>query len=344
MAVPSVRERLDAERRTLDAQYALDRVLQEESEGEGFFAALDEVDAEQDEISTAAFGWLQQCLNLHASSEARGLVAYHWTSMTLLPKYPCQSTFKLALDVPYTADRQRAVSSTLRPRPRLIRLGSPLVNAAEQVYIWDDRGTAFATWRVTSNARYDGLLAFKVCYFVEGRIPEDLSASEQAATRARLDGLFSPSYEVFYLDADLRSIEDKELLALLEPPYLSNEDGGADYNMGSRLNALYGRIDAFRFEQLCRMVREASERQLRENPIFAASAAGALERGRAYVSAKLRRIRLRMALDNEGAVALEREIALIDQVENTLPDPSVSLDSIGAIILSNQAPTGLADD
>ena len=99
-------------------------------------------------------------------------------------------------------------------------------------------------------------------YVVEARLPAGMSRSEAASWRARLDGLLPPWQDVLYVNPDLQPIHDPRILGLLEQPYCGKDQRGSDYNLGSRIEALYAFIDAAQFESLCREVRARSEASL----------------------------------------------------------------------------------
>jgi hypothetical protein len=220
----------------------------------------------------------------------------------------------------------------------VLRIGSPLMIAAEAEYRWDDRGTAFATLRVVDDVDFADFLAFKLCYFISARLPNGLSRAESTGLRARLDGLLRPRYQVVFVDPDLNPIDNPRILEMLGEPYRSSEAGGRDYNLGSRQDALYAHIDALRFEALCRRVRDTSEQMLRAEESFVSAVAEAVDRGRAYFDIRLRRLRQKLSAGIAERARVAREVELYEAALVTLADPDVTLDGIGAIVLTNRAP------
>ena len=203
---------------------------------------------------------------------------------------------------------------------------------------WDDRGTAFATWRVTERQSdiASAYLVFKLCYIVRSRLPGELASSERDAVRAQLDGVFPPRLEVIYLDHNLTKISDPALLELLKQPYVSHRDGGHDYNLGSRMDALYDVIDAVRFSELCSDVRARSEELLRSDEKFIAAVMESVETGTRRINLRLRRLRQKLSVGIENEVGLRREIAVLNRLLPVLGNPVVTLDSVGVTVLSRE--------
>lgn len=339
--IPMIRERLETERQVLDDQYALDRVLQGEDEAQYFFEQLESVDADEDEIAAATHDWIAHALQFDAQRHGANVVSYRWDpARTLLPAMPWKRQFAPGLERPLTAARRQACPPAGSAQPQLLRIGSPLLVAAERHLAWEDRGVAFATWRVVQDPLLEDTLAFKLSYVIEARLPPCLNATEVASWRARLDGLLPPAQETLHVDTELRPIQEPRTLALLEQRYCRQDRHGTDFNLGSRLQALHSVIDAVQFEALCRTVRTQSEAMLRASAEFQDRIREALERGAAKLSERLQRLRQRLAHTEAAGVRaqLAREIEQHEQARGLLSEPVIRLDAVGAFILSNRPP------
>lgn len=340
-AASTIRQRLEAERQTLDDHYALDRVLQEEDEAGEFFGHLEDTDASEGELGTATHDWLVHCLQFESQSHGPDTVIYRWDSgRTQLPELPWRQAFSGGLGRLTTTSRKVACAVSQGGRPQFLRLGSPLLLSSEQHLGWEDRGIAFATWRMVQDEDIGDYLAFKLTYVVEARLPAGMSRSEAASWRARIDGLLPPWQDVLYVNPDLQPIHDPRILGLLEQPYCGKDQRGSDYNLGSRIEALYAFIDAAQFESLCREVRARSEAMLRAYPAYQERVRQAIERGEAKLTQRIRRLKQRHAYVQEAGVheSLDREIQMHEEVVRTLSDPVIRLDATGAFVLSNRPP------
>lgn len=216
------------------------------------------------------------------------------------------------------------------------------MQAVEKEYQWDDRGTAFGTWRQLLTEDQDDWIAFKLCYIVEARLPSDLTSDEKRGLRARMDGYFQPWVEELYVDEALQVIEDEERLGLLSLPYNSPETRGRDHNLGNRQECLFSLVEPGRFEQLCEAVRKSSETWLRERVDFKLAIEQAVARGQVDIDRRTRRLHQRQlnrrrTNDHEDA-GLAREIELNTMLAEALHNPVVTLDAIGIIVLSGSAP------
>jgi ATP-dependent helicase HepA len=244
-----------------------------------------------------------------------------------------------------------------RPDVRLVRPGFPFVDAVERFLRWDDRGAAFATWRMDpARPAEPGFewLGFRLCYVVEA--DHEAAARVLAAhgfgedqwsaanLRRRADALLPPWLEVRHVDAALVEVHDPALLELLKRPYDTRPRpaGGRDYNLGSRWDALTSVIAEDEFAVLCRRVREHSERLLRESDAFQTQVARAAARARAVMDERSARLRRRAeAIGREGGridPAIAIEIAANEAIVAAVEYPAVRLDAIGFFVLAGYPP------
>jgi ATP-dependent helicase HepA len=344
-AIPVVRQRLFDERLRLDDQYALDRVIQEEEAANSFCDAIEVAEGDEEQLGRDAKAWFVGCLHFDLKGDLNRTFQVRWEQgYTLLPARPWAEVFGPGVVGRHTFSRRLALTD---PEPvQLLRVGSLLYRAAERHLAWEDRGTAFATWRWIPDHEQQEWVAFKLCYVVQGRLAVEVTAAELQALRARLDGYLPPWLEVIYIDPALTLVTDPERLALLEQPYRAATNRGKDFNLSSRLQALYQVIDAAQFHDVCHAARDHAESWLRAQKHFQRAVSDAVERGRADLERRIHRLKLRtQAQLTEGQTesGLRREIELSELMLVALQEPEVHLDSIGAIVVSGRQPVGASD-
>ena len=121
-------------------------------------------------------------------------------------------------------------------------------------YKWDDRGTAFATWRKILPPNEPETMFFKLCYVVSAtgdvviQAPQeenDLNIEEETAFLSKLESYFQPWTEVMYVDSALNVVEDPNYLELLKRPYSQEVEDYLDCNLGNDKEALFNFCNCF---------------------------------------------------------------------------------------------------
>lgn len=345
-AIATVRERLQQERERLDNQYALDRVLQDEEGAALFCQHLEDSEADEGSLAQEAKGWFADCIKFRFQETADKAFLIGWDGdYTLLPVYPWANTFRGSMTGPKTFSRQ--LSNRSKKPIQLLRVGSPLYVAAERHLKWEDRGTAFATWRLEPSLGDTTWFAFKLCYQIEGKLPEGVPFEAKSALRARLDGYLPPWAETLYVGSDLQLITDSGMLDILQRPYVAGTMSSGDLNLGSRPELLQQVIDSNLFSRLCRVVRSDSEAWLLNQKAFLETIRTSVTRGTVDLERRLRRLHMRQAVlkaEHAEEFGLLREIELNQLLVASLGTPSVHLDAIGLIVVSGQFPhTGVSN-
>jgi ATP-dependent helicase HepA len=335
--IDKIKKKIALERDRLDNQYALDRVLQEEDAARGFFQALEDFEEDEDEIAKAVKGWIVDTLQLPCKGDYLKNFSFGWSQNTLLPAWPWATLFKDGLQGTHTFQRRNSMRRDGHQFPQLLRSGSLLMRAVDFEYRWDDRGTAFGTWRHALEKGGDEMLAFKLSYIIEACLPDGLSADERNGLRARLDGYLPPWNDSIFVDIELKPIEDPDILSLLSLPY----NKARDTNLGSRQDILFGLIDQTHFEQLCLNVRDSSEVWLREQDKFKITVDQGS--GRALMDVERRNRRLsqrRVTLNILGETqesGSNRETELNQEILDAVRTPVIKLDAIGVFVLSGRS-------
>jgi ATP-dependent helicase HepA len=349
--INEVGQELAKERERLDQQYALDQLALGDQGAGLFFEELSRADGEDEQLQSGMDGWLREMLQLQCSRNESIPDSFRleWTNRTLVPAVPWKPLFEPGLQRKLTYSRQVAVE---HPGVALVRPGLPLVQNLQQYMEWDDRGSAFATWRLEPNWKGGTWLGFRLCYVVEadvaravGRLlPEEEQRNILPNLRRRADDYLPPALETLHIDSDLNEVVEPLLLTILNRAYEDEMDGNGrrDYNLGSRREALFSVIDETPFKRLCETARQVSEEKLRSSAGFREKLATASRRAAEELGLRNDRLRRRQkALRDEGGIsddAIEEEIRLNEAVVQAVKTPRVRLDSIGFFVVAGYFP------
>lgn len=334
-----VRSTLRTERDRLDDQHALDKVLLEQQGAIDACHALVRVDEQGSEIRTATLDWMVRCLGFQLADNPLKVFEAQWREQRIqLPKQPWGQHFAKLLNTKLTFERYLALKEGQIVPPQIMRFGSQVMRLLEKQCRWEDRGTAFATWRHVPRMEDDLWLGFKLCYIVEARLPTGLSPEEQQSLRARLDTYLAPWLQTFFVDAELQVVTDPVRLRMLDRPY----DEDTDTSLVRRPQLFDHLMGRTQFEVLCRQVRNHSEDWLRNNASYRRAVGEAVERGRLDIQRRITRLNQRKTSRSKRGEpidsGLDREIALNTVLLDVLPNPEVRLDAIGLVALSRLAP------
>ena len=354
---PWIRDVVRQERERLDEQYALDSRSLFFSEDVDALQAIALTDT-RDHYQSLHL-WLTEVLQFSEERLERfpGTKAFrlHWTTRTLVPKKPWQKLFpKGCLATPMTYERQAA---TRRRGLRLVRPGLELVDNLEKMLRWDDRGTAYATWRMEPDWQGETWLGFRLVFVVEANleaaqevlgnasISETLPISLSGINR-RLDSMLPPWTAQFYVDIQMERVSDPFLLSVLGRPYTTEPDasGRMDFNLGSRRSALYETIGFEEMFSACNRVRQEAEAQLRRSKQFNLMVNGRVQSALAELDVTKKSLERRgcFILEEDGGTAsgLEVDILVNAAISAGITSPTIRLDSIGLIVIADRPPNG----
>jgi ATP-dependent helicase HepA len=331
-----IRSRIIDERKSQDEQYALDRIALAEEPVESFIQALEDAEADEAALEAGVDQWLIDTLQLKKRPFAwpeEDPFKLGITKQTLIPRLPWQQ--ELGLDESQPLSWKRRIA-TQRTAVTLLRPGTPLIDVLTRFTRWDDRGTAFITYRPVSNWLGDAWIGFKLCFTIEPRLDiADLlapSPAELAASR-RAQRYFAQSEQTLFIDINGDAVADSALLTVLARPYNKHEKGlGGDINLGSRPHILAEFIDPAAFPAICRQVRDKVRQTLSEHP----SVLEAIKQATTLASSDLQRRRNRLQRRQSVGDAMARaDIALIESILPSITSPSIRLDAMGCIILGS---------
>lgn len=329
-----IRSQIAEERKSQDEQYALDRIALAEEPVETFIQALDDSEVDEAALEAGVDQWLIGALQLKKRPFAwpeKDPFKLGIAKQTLIPRLPWQQHLELDDSQPLSWKRRIA---TRRTAVTLLRPGTPLIDVLARFTRWDDRGTAFVTYRPVADWRDEAWIGFKLCFTIEPSLEAaDLlapSRAELAASR-RAQRYFAQSEQILFIDINGDAVTDPALLGTLSKPYNGQTKGpGADINLGSRPHILADYIDASAFPAVCRRVRDGSRQTLSEQPEFLDAITAAMT----LAANDLQRRRSRLQRRQSAGDTMARDdIALIESILPSIASPAIRLDAMGCFIL-----------
>ncbi|GAN75852.1 type III restriction enzyme res subunit [Acidisphaera rubrifaciens HS-AP3] len=327
-------------RERLDEQYAMDQLAMARESARALAETLEDAEADEDDLAARVDGLLTSTLQLRVRREGKDILTLNWGPNTQLPEHPWRAQFSAGLGRPLTWKRRLSVA---RPKIALLRPGSALIDALERLLEWDDRGAAFATWRLQPGAGGPGQerLAFRLCWVVGPSTPPAnlLRSGEDAeGLRRQAEGFLQPWTLTQHVGPDLQPITDPDWLALLERPYRPEAavDGSRDFNLGSRPEWLRQVIDQTSFANLCASVTAGAAASLEGSELFRERISAASGRAALEMERRASRRRLRGGFDTDEAAA--RDAILDDIVRDLIERPRLRLDCIGAFVVAGYVP------
>jgi ATP-dependent helicase HepA len=336
-----VRDAIGEERRSQDEQYALDRIALSEEPVETFIQTLEAAEEDESALQDGVEHWLIGALLLKKQPVAwpvQDPFKLHATKETLVPRLPWLDAFNLE-QLPALTWRRRVASAN--PEAMLLRPGTPLLDLVERFTLWDDRGTAFVTWRTATSWAHDLWMGFRLCFVLEPDIPiSDMfapSRTELAALR-RAQRYLPPRMLSVHVGIDGLVVQDPLLLSILTRPYCRGDAGAGgnfDLNLASRPHILDSVIDPATFANLCRSTRDRCRGALLAEKSLGETIAAAQRL--AAVEVERRRIRLRQRYSS-GDLAVQADIQAIESILPAISTPSLRLDSMGCFIVSAEPP------
>ncbi len=332
-------EQIAEQRKRLDEQYALDQLAMSRDSARDLVETTEEAEADEIALENQLTPLLSQTLQLSIRRQGPGICTLGWTPSTLMPERPWRAEFAPTLKRPITWKRRISVN---HPGVALVRPGSHLTDALERLLAWDDRGTAFSTWRFRPGAGAPGeeRLAFRLCWVIgPGRPPAKLLKGEDPeGLRRQAEVFLPPSTFVQHLAPDLTPVTDGAWLETLTSKYLPEaaSDGSRDFNLGSRPEWLAEIIGRSEFVELCANVKRHSLLSLQDDAAHQAHLKDAAVKLAVELQRRTARRALRIQFEPQDA--LEREAQLDGFVSQLVAEPEARLDSIGVIVTAGWIP------
>lgn len=331
--ITDIQERIADERKSQDEQYALDRIALAEEPIEAYIQALDNAEADETALETGVEQWLCGVLRLKKGGE-KDPFTLEVTRQTLIPRLPWQKLLEAQSDRLLTWKRRIA---THYPAVTLLRPGAPLLDVLTRFTCWDDRGTAFITYRAVPDWSGDVWIGFKLCFTIEPDLAVtdllDPSPAELAASR-RAQCYFAQSDQTLFIDINGAVVTEAALIKILSKPYIRSEQGfGSDLNLGSRQHIFEDFIDPASFPAICRRVRDNARQILLAQPSVQKAIATAMARATYDLQRRQNRSRYRQSEDD---TITHEDIALIQAILPAIAAPAIRLDAMGCFILGKR--------
>ena len=336
--IPETRARIASERNAQHEQSALDRIALAEEPAEALIDAINNAEAEEDFIETALETWAVRTLKIRkrpCTHETRD--PFHWQTdqYTLLPRKPWREAFEFFQEEPLTWRRRIALH---RPKVALLRPGMPLIDMLERYTRWDDRGSAFATWRKHSGWSGGGRMAFRICLIAEPGPPEDnllRPDPRQLAIARRAQQFFSPAYATLHVETSGELITDQKLNEILALPYSKDQVADRvwiDVNLSSRPEVFSRAIDPGQFAEICRAVGQSAVSKYVGSDAFKEKSKQAV----AAAQADLERRSAGLARRAAAGETTADDLANADAVLEAVSHPSVRIDAVGFFVLTGR--------
>ncbi|MDZ8055480.1 MAG: protein DpdE [Aulosira sp. ZfuVER01] len=358
-SIEIIPQEIEQEQVKISEQNALDEIDALDESATQYFQVLDDYDARHQEIQKITENWICQALNFKTITNPNfsTLKRYKPTENTLIPADDLSSYFADVLEEFGTFNREVA---NQQPDAKLYRIGEKFVEALSSYIHWDDRGKAFAMWRVeeTWNAgEGEEWYGFRFNYIIETNLTNYQGNNPKSKILQRLvDGLFPPIVESVFIDArnePMCAVEDETLLNILHRPYKGKGGKFRDYNLAkSRLSILDNFIESSNWSEFCYQAHRTSLELLSQRPEFIGLCENSATRAEQKLGKRLDQLRLRFnRLTNQerfSAPVLEQELnnetALNQVIIDGIRNPTIRLDSVGFIIVSGQHPAKSEED
>lgn len=263
------------------------------------------------------------------------------------------STSRAPMTHPYAFRRQNAVSRTaLAQRVHPLRVGDPLVTALERMCEQDDRGRAFAMWRVDRqyvvNNACGADLFFRFDFVVRPRLPgAELDKAVDTHSFARKAGaLMSPLAVRIWVDGSGAIVDEPP--PLLTARYCHTWEGTRrDFNLNpQRWRQLPLQVQSAWMRDwpaLCGQRRGDAEAAVLASAAFRDHVSKALkacadEARMRRAQAASRLVRLEGAAREREQQELDRDEALYIALQAALSEPQMLLDVVGAVFAADDTP------
>lgn len=354
--IEEIRSSILIEREALDEQYALNHLSLLESESLNIRDEIEDSEYDEKNLEENIDHWLFNILQFYKYHINDKVFEIKWSKKTLIPKQQFWSNntlvptsmwakeFQPSLDRYLTYFRKEAINNK---NVSLLRPGHPLFSTLQHYMDWEDRGTAFSTFRIVNDSfpifipRNDIKIMFKLHFIVEGGLALDKKQlvynTEDYLYLRRVDDYYPPSIFTLYIDENLNVIDDLEVKDVLDKPYLKSPD--IDTNLSSRKNVIDHFIDAEILNQLCLDVSMKSKEILLKTAEYINFNNSVTEKAGTDIDLKCASLEYRkniqVELNNKSIIEeydkiIQFEKSLMQGISNS----KIKLDSFGMFFLS----------
>ncbi|NEU71546.1 DEAD/DEAH box helicase [Hassallia byssoidea VB512170] len=347
-----IQDEIAAEKIKLSQQNVLDEIDIFDEDAIQYFTALDNYDAQYQEIQRSVEQWICDALEFKQvyKTDFTGIQRYQPTMRTLVPVDELRTYFNTFAETFGTFNRKLANQNS---DINLYRIGEEFIESLASYIHWDDRGQAFALWRFDKswdNSEGKEWFGFRFNYIIEANLTYLKDDTKYQILKRRADGLFPPLIESIFVDVERMSVvQDEELLTILQRPYKGK--GGTqyrDYNLAkSRLSIIDSFVEANKWQYFCYQARQTSLELLEQRPDFVKLCEKQATIAEQKLNKRVEQLELRLnqlvenkeRSDSELAEEIETETDLIQLITEGIRHPSIRLDSVGFIVVSGHPPT-----
>ena len=344
------------EREALDEQYALNHLSLMESESLNIRDEIEEAEYDEKSLEEDINHWLFSVLQFYKWNINDKIFEIQWSKKTLVPKQQFWSNntlistsmwegeFEPTLDRHLTYYRKDAVENK---EVSLLRPGHPLFTTLQHYMDWEDRGTAFSTFRVVDEKfpifipHNDIKIMFKLHFIVEAGFATDKLEQEYNSDHylylRRVDDYYPPKIFTVYIDENLNIIDDIDITDVLDEPYINSRE--IDTNLSSRRNVIDHFIDPDILSQLCLDVSMKSKEILLNSSEYASFNTEAMKKARIDIDLKCasleHRKNIQAQLNNQHvSEEYNKTIQFEKSLMQGIISPKIKLDSFGMYFLS----------
>ncbi|MBW4569711.1 MAG: DEAD/DEAH box helicase family protein [Tolypothrix carrinoi HA7290-LM1] len=347
-----IQDEIAAEKIKLSQQNVLDEIDILDEDAIQYFTALDNYDAQYQQIQRCVEQWICDALEFKQvyKTDFTGIQRYQPTMRTLVPVDELRTYFNTFAETFGTFNRKLANENS---DINLYRIGEEFIESLASYIHWDDRGQAFALWRFDKswdNSEGKEWFGFRFNYIIEANLTYLKEDTKYQILKRRADGLFLPRIESIFVDVERMSlVQDEELLTILQRPYKGK--GGTqyrDYNLAkSRLSIIDNFVEANNWQDFCYQARQTSLELLEQRPDFVKLCEKQATIAEDKLNKRVEQLQLRLnqlvenkeRSNSELEEEIETETDLIQLIIEGIRHPSIRLDSVGFIVVSGHPPT-----
>ncbi|BAY20327.1 helicase domain-containing protein [Calothrix sp. NIES-2100] len=358
-SIELIQKEIAQEQVKISEQNTLDEIDALDDNAHQYFQALNDYDARHQEIQQITENWICQALNFKpiANPNVSTLKRYKPTENTLIPADDLSSNFAGILEDFGTFNREVA---NQQPAVKLFRIGEKFVEALSSYINWDDRGKAFAMWRVEETwdaGEGEEWYGFRFNFVIETNLTNNTETTPKSKIfQRRVDGLFPPIVESVFIDArsqPMSAVADETLLNILQRPYKGKGAKSRDYNIAKgRLSILDDFIESSNWQEFCYQAHRQSLELLSQRPEFITLCENRATLAEKELAKRLDQLRLRLNRHlNQEQISdpvleqeLNNETKLNQVIIEGIRHPTIRLDSVGFIIVSGRHPAKSEDD
>ena len=355
--IPPIQEALNSELLAIAQQDALDSIEVVEDDDD-FDTQLAVIEGDWPEFREASLRLIDHKLNVPGNlrfvrvDDEEGRTSFKLGGQFLikdvnrLPKLPWNRLVDMAGSLNRPGVFERAKATACGGDTRLFRYGEPFIDQVTSYLLDDDRGRVFALWRPTGDESLQQQVCFAVKLRVEGNravlgelAKEFLDASADInSLLRRLDEFFPPRFVSLWLYSDGSTVDDPELLQVLQLPY---DKRRGDRNLAdSKSDLLSHFFTADRWRSTVDLVSASAMEHGRDLLDRDGVCEAASARAAKILGAKIEQIRARADQfgNVEDRLAVDVEQMLSDLITNGVREPRIEVDALGVFALSNRPP------